>query len=160
MPAEGGERMQVTKNGGWEAFESFDGITVYYSKLGDPSAIWKVPTAGGEETRFLADTLLRYWTVGHKGIYFITREDRFLTVNFIDFVTRQITALGRFERTPAKDSHAGLTLSPTGVRSYGHCRKVTTATSCWWRIFVERKNDRVNRTRQGSTSVSLALVNA
>ena len=114
MPAEGGERMQVTKNGGWEAFESFDGITVYYSKLGDPSAIWKVPTAGGEETRFLADTLLRYWTVGHKGIYFITREDRFLTVNFIDFVTRQITALGRFERTPAKDSHAGLTLSPDG----------------------------------------------
>ena len=92
MPVEGGQLIQVTKKGGLEAFESFDGTTVYYSKLGDPNAIWKVPTAGGEETRFLANTLFRYWTVGEKGIYFITREDRFLNVNFIDFATRKITS--------------------------------------------------------------------
>ena len=91
------------------------GTTVYYSKLGDPGAIWKVPTAGGEETRFLANTLFRYWTVGDKGIYFITREDRFLNVNFIGFATRKITSRGRFERSPAKDGHAGLALSPDGL---------------------------------------------
>jgi hypothetical protein len=59
MRVEGGQPIQVTKKGGWEAFESFDGSTVYYSKLGDPDAIWKVPTAGGEEKRFLANTLFR-----------------------------------------------------------------------------------------------------
>ena len=115
MPVEGGQRIQVTKKGGFEAFESFDGTSIYYSKPGEPNAIWKVPSAGGEETRFLANTLWRYWTVGEKGIYFITREDRFLILNFIDFATRQITALGRFERSSAKDSHAGLALSPDGL---------------------------------------------
>lgn len=115
MPVEGGQPIQVTKKGGWEAFESFDGTTVYYSKTADRGAIWKVPTAGGEETRFLANTWHRYWTVGEKGIYFITREDRFLNVNFIGFANEQISRLARFERIPAKDGHAGLTLSPDGL---------------------------------------------
>ncbi|HEX2522613.1 MAG TPA: protein kinase, partial [Terriglobia bacterium] len=115
MPVEGGQPIRVTKNGGWEAFESFDGTTVYYSKIADRNAIWKVPTAGGQERRFLANTLWRYWTVGEKGIYFITREDRFLNVNFIGFADEQIIRLARFERTTAKDSHAGLTLSPDGL---------------------------------------------
>ena len=53
-------------------------------------------------------------TVGEKGIYFITREGRFLIVNFIKFANEQISRLARFERTPAKDSHAGLALSPDG----------------------------------------------
>jgi eukaryotic-like serine/threonine-protein kinase len=114
MPVEGGQPIQVTKNGGWEAFESFDGTTLYYSKITDRNAIWKVPTAGGEETRFLANTLWRYWTVGEKGIYFITREDRFLIVNFIDFADQRVIRLARFERSPVKDAHAGLTLSPDG----------------------------------------------
>jgi eukaryotic-like serine/threonine-protein kinase len=115
MPVEGGQPIQVTKKGGWEAFESFDGTTVYYSKTVDRNAIWKVPTAGGEETRFLANTWHRYWTVGEKGIYFITREDRFLNVNFISFADEQIIRLARFERTPAKDGGAGLALSPDGL---------------------------------------------
>ena len=58
MPAEGGQRIQVTKKGGLEAFESFDGTSIYYSKSDDPNAIWKVPAAGGEETRFLAQHLV------------------------------------------------------------------------------------------------------
>jgi Tol biopolymer transport system component len=115
MPAGGGQPVQVTKKGGFEAFESFDGTSVFYSKADDPNAIWKVPTAGGEETRFLANTLWRYWAVGQKGIYFITREDRFLIVNFISFADERIIRLARFERTPAKDSHAGLALSPDGL---------------------------------------------
>jgi hypothetical protein len=53
-------------------------------------------------------------TVGQKGIYFITREGRFLNVNFIGFADERIIRLARFERTPAKDSHAGLALFPDG----------------------------------------------
>ena len=79
-------------------------------------ATCSVPTAGGEETRFLANTWsgTRYWTVGEKGIYFISREGRFLNVNFIGFADEQIIRLARLERTPAKDSSAGLALSPDG----------------------------------------------
>jgi Tol biopolymer transport system component len=118
MPVEGGQLIQVTKKGGWEAFESFDGKTVYYSKTADRGAIWKVPTAGGEETRFLANTWSgnRYWTVGEKGIYFISREDRFLNVNFIRFADEQIIRLASFERTPASLANSpGLALSPDGL---------------------------------------------
>jgi Tol biopolymer transport system component len=115
MPVEGGQPIQVTKKGGFEAFESFDGTSVYYSKMDAQHAIWKVPTAGGEEKRFLANTWFRYWTVGEKGIYFITREDRFLNVNFIGFTDEQIIPLARFERTPTRDGHAGLAVSPDSL---------------------------------------------
>ena len=53
-------------------------------------------------------------TVGEKGIYFITREDRFLNVNYIGFADEQIIRLARFERRPVRDGHAGLALSPDG----------------------------------------------
>jgi hypothetical protein len=53
-------------------------------------------------------------TVGEKGIYFITREDRFLNVNYIGFAGEQIIRLARFEWRLVRDSHAGLALSPDG----------------------------------------------
>jgi len=114
MPIEGGQPIQVTKMGGFEGFESFDGSTVYYSKLDARNEIWRVPTGGGEETRLVDNTLWRYWTVGEKGIYFNTREERFLNVDFIGFSGRKVIRLARFERSPAKDGHAGLTLAPDG----------------------------------------------
>ncbi len=116
MPVEGGQPIQVTKKRGFEAFESFDGTTLYYSKkFEDQNEIWRVPPAGGEETRFLANILSRYWAVGEKGIYFITREGRLLNVNFIDFAGQRVSQLAHFERIPAKDGHAGLALSPDGL---------------------------------------------
>jgi hypothetical protein len=43
----------VTKiEGAREAFESLDGRFVYYANV-DAPGIWKVPVAGGEETRVL-----------------------------------------------------------------------------------------------------------
>jgi hypothetical protein len=115
MPVEGGQPIQVTKKGGFEAFESFDATSVYSSKVDAQNEIWRVPAAGGEETRFLANILSRYWAVGEKGIYFITREDRFLTVNFIDFAGQRVSQLSRFERSPVKDTRAGLALSSDGL---------------------------------------------
>ena len=48
MPAEGGEAVQVTSKGGFEAVESPDGQTLYYSKT-NAAGLWATPTAGGEE---------------------------------------------------------------------------------------------------------------
>jgi Tol biopolymer transport system component len=48
----GGEIIQVTKNGGINAFESPDRKWLYYSKVvNDITTIWKVPLGGGEETQ-------------------------------------------------------------------------------------------------------------
>jgi Tol biopolymer transport system component len=52
MPAGGGPAQQVTRNGGYNAFESADGKTIYYTK-GEAaiSSLWKAPAAGERKAR-------------------------------------------------------------------------------------------------------------
>ena len=71
MPAEGGEAVQVTHEGGFIPFESSDGKEVYYQKLQGDSDVWKVPVAGGEETRVLGPAGAFQFAVVADGIYFI-----------------------------------------------------------------------------------------
>ena len=58
--------MQVTRQGGDIPFESLDGKVVYYRK--DPD-VWKVPVAGGEESRVLGP-IAGPFAVRADGIYF------------------------------------------------------------------------------------------
>src|SRR5437879_10075636 len=60
VPAEGGPAVQVTRNGGREAYESRNGKFVYYSKLGVPG-IWRVPVEGGEEIQVLDRGIQGHW---------------------------------------------------------------------------------------------------
>ena len=57
VPSEGGKAVQITKGGGYNAVESFDGKALYYLKLGkrdvEVGQIWKVPCEAGEETMVL-----------------------------------------------------------------------------------------------------------
>ena len=71
IPVEGGSAVQVTKNGGREAYESPDGKTVYYSKLGVPG-IWRLAVDGGEETQVLAAGMQGHWAVYEQGIYVLS----------------------------------------------------------------------------------------
>ena len=52
-PAEGGAAVQVTKKGGYVAFESADGEFVYYAKGLFDTSLWRRPVGGGEETEVL-----------------------------------------------------------------------------------------------------------
>jgi Tol biopolymer transport system component len=70
IPVDGGSAVQVTRNGGRETYESPDGTTVYYTKLGVPG-IWSVPVSGGEETRLLASGMQGHWAVYDEGIYLL-----------------------------------------------------------------------------------------
>jgi Tol biopolymer transport system component len=77
VPAEGGEAVQVTKKGGFAAFESPDGRYVYYAKNLNVPGIWRVPVDGGEETRVLDQPkggYWGYWAVVDGGIYFANME--------------------------------------------------------------------------------------
>ena len=73
IPTSGGQAVQVTRKGGYVAFESPDGKFVYYAKDDEvPTSLWKVSVDGGEETRVLDP-------IGHgsnfavvdEGIYFL-----------------------------------------------------------------------------------------
>jgi DNA-binding winged helix-turn-helix (wHTH) protein len=93
VPIAGGPAMQVTRHGGFAAFESYDGKTVYYAKTQVPNPeIWEVPVNGGEEK--LVSPLLRpswwaNWVVTETGILFLSRDgDR--SIEFYDFATRGV----------------------------------------------------------------------
>lgn len=50
IPANGGGEVQVTRHGGYVAFESFGGEDLYYTKEHE---LWKMPVRGGDEIRLL-----------------------------------------------------------------------------------------------------------
>lgn len=71
LPAEGGQAVQVTHEGGAIPFESLDGKKVYYQKKMGASDVWQVPVVGGEETRVLGPAGQLQFAVVADGIYFI-----------------------------------------------------------------------------------------
>jgi Tol biopolymer transport system component/DNA-binding winged helix-turn-helix (wHTH) protein len=102
---ESGRELQVTKNGGFAAFESFDGRTVYFSKF-DRAGIWSIPSEGGTETTVIEDkpqTLYwGQWALTKTGIYFMNvySEPR-ARIDFYDFATRRAHAVLALDNVPA-----------------------------------------------------------
>jgi serine/threonine protein kinase len=83
IPAKGSEAVQVTRKGGYIAFESHDGKWLYYLKV--DQGIWKVPVEGGEEMLVLAEPIhWQRWALAKDGIYFFVGRDR---IQFHSFET-------------------------------------------------------------------------
>jgi len=111
MPAEGGQAVQVTKQGGFIALESPDGKSLYYTKGANVPGLWKVPVGGGEETQVLAhlaDGNWITWGLTAEGIYF--DNDSTKVIEFFCFATHRITQIAK----PEKPSNGGLAVSPDG----------------------------------------------
>ena len=97
-PAEGGEAVQVTKQGGVGPFESPDGKTVYYRKgEGEVQSLWKVPVEGGEETQVLERSIWcegwLSWSLTTEGIYFYHASTK--AIEFFSFATSRITQFAK-----------------------------------------------------------------
>jgi eukaryotic-like serine/threonine-protein kinase len=113
-PARGGGALQVTKKGGFEAFESFDGKFVYYAK---PSAgIWKVPVGGGDETQVLNQGQQSFWTLTDRGVYFgVVNGSTGPVIKFYSFATHQVAIIKEFSKgTKFPMAAVGLSVSPDG----------------------------------------------
>jgi Tol biopolymer transport system component len=115
VPAEGGTPIQVTKKGGYEAFESADGKFVYYARLGAPG-IWKIPIDGGEEIRVLERGRISLWAVTGQGIYFFDLDNPAApALKFYNFAARKATVLREFSKETRVDtSSTALSVSPDG----------------------------------------------
>ena len=95
---------QVTRDGGFAAFESSDGGTLYYCKGRDSAGLWKVPTDGGAETPVLADYKPGYW--GHwgpatDGIYYIEpdpAQPKSAVLCFLRFADRRTLTAAKISR--------------------------------------------------------------
>ena len=108
-PAEGGgQAIQVTHNGGWVAFESRDGQSLYYEKYFAPG-LWVLPVSGGDEKRVLESVARRNFVVMNDGIYYmpVSAADGSTTLRFRSFATTQDKEIALI-----KDVVNGLAVSP------------------------------------------------
>ncbi len=116
-PADGGRAVQITKQGGFAAFESPDGKFVYYSKGVDVGGLWRVAVSGGEETAVLdfpGARLWGYWALVNTGIYFVNSEfSPRPTLQFWSFDAGRVSQVLVLEGRPALDE-PGIAISPDG----------------------------------------------
>jgi Tol biopolymer transport system component/serine/threonine protein kinase len=113
MPAEGGEAMQVTRNGGSWPLVSPDSKEVYY--LGpDGVDVWKVAGGGGQETRVLGPVW--EFAVAAEAIYFIETGTGFYkgstgtSLKFFSFAKGTTKKVSYVKLQPSN----GLSISPDG----------------------------------------------
>jgi Tol biopolymer transport system component len=96
MPIQGGSAVQVTKEGGYVAFESFDGKWVYYAKGAQEGGIWKTPVAGGKESLVL-DVVI-YWgqlALAAEGVYYNQSDSTGHYIKSLNYETGKITNVAR-----------------------------------------------------------------
>jgi Tol biopolymer transport system component/DNA-binding winged helix-turn-helix (wHTH) protein len=113
----GGVAVQITQHGGFTGFESYDGRTLYYSKVGG-AGLWSVPVDGGAEalvTPALRSGYWGAWAVSETGIYLI--DDDVLprpTIEFYNFRTRRLNAVMQIEYSPLAEGDPSLDASRDG----------------------------------------------
>jgi len=102
IPAGGGQSVQVTRQGGREAYESPDGQFLYYTKFG-AGGLWKVPVAGGPETQVVEkEPQQGYWCMMNRGV--------FLYFGYYDFATGKQVKFG--EPVKGVRYYEGISVSP------------------------------------------------
>ena len=114
MPADGGEAIQLTCDGGWAPLESPDGRFLYYTKYLWDTSLWRVPVDGGQSAKVL-EGLSAYVNLAivDTGIYFVPHS--LTSIQFLDLRTNQIRRIASFERPVGMgDLGGGLAISPDG----------------------------------------------
>jgi Tol biopolymer transport system component/DNA-binding winged helix-turn-helix (wHTH) protein len=117
IPAQGGAAVQVTRKGGFEAFESADGQNLLYVKGREIPGIWRVPTGGGEEVPVTARDQVgfwRCWRVARGGIYFATAAPPAgPRLEFLDLASGNVQEIARIPKPPDV-TIPSLAVSPDG----------------------------------------------
>jgi eukaryotic-like serine/threonine-protein kinase len=111
----GGSAVQVTRQGGFEGFETFDGKYFYFVRKVDSTGIWRVPVAGGEEELLpeLASVRpFRSWDMAKDGIYFAEARPKPI-LKFYRFRDRKTLPVADLPMPP-RQSERGLSVSPDG----------------------------------------------
>ena len=111
-----GDETQVTRSGGFAAFESYDAKVLYYSKR-DGAGLWSIPVAGGAEQSVTDAPHRGYWghfAVTDSGIYLLDSEaSPRPTVMYWNFQTKRLTPVFQITEHPL-DGGANLSSSRDG----------------------------------------------
>jgi len=104
IPTRGGDLVQVTKNTGTLAIESYDGDLYYVDATDRPGSLWRLPAAGGPVVKIVSGIILGNFDVAEGGVYYIDRVSREAIgsadrpggetrLQYVDFRTRQSTTV-------------------------------------------------------------------
>jgi len=119
VPAAGGEAIQLTKRGGFAAFESRDGKSLYYAKGMNIAGLWSVAVNGGDEApvlEFPKASFWGYWALVESGIYFVNTEAKPQpALQFLSFAGRRVVHIATLDRKPVPFV-PGIAVSPDGRR--------------------------------------------
>lgn len=110
-PAAGGPAVRVTRGEGWQAFESPDGLRVYFVRSRELPGVWSIPSGGGPETLVVPDAREGRWAVADSGIYFLVDRAAWNIARF-DFRTRATSDLATLPGN--KEVVGGFDVSPDG----------------------------------------------
>jgi Tol biopolymer transport system component len=107
VPFAGGPGEQLTRNGGWTAYESADGRTLFYTKGGGGSEpVFARLLAGGEERQVLPFVTARAFVPVAEGIYYIgSQSGEYYPLEFFEFSSNRSRLLTKI------DGHVGMGLS-------------------------------------------------
>jgi Tol biopolymer transport system component/DNA-binding winged helix-turn-helix (wHTH) protein len=114
MPSTGGPAVQVTRHGGFAAFESPDGGFLYYAKGLTVPGLWRIPMNGGEESEIISSLeagYWGYWAVVENGIYYLDMTAAKPAIAFFDITAHRTTRVFDLEKPPAREA-PGLAVSP------------------------------------------------
>jgi Tol biopolymer transport system component len=99
---EGGPAIRMTRNGGFEPKESFDGRYLFYLDrhpaglpIDGAARLMRAPLAGGEEELVLERVRPFLWSVTDTGIVFVTREPDYDAIDMYRFSDQRVARVGR-----------------------------------------------------------------
>ncbi|MBI4903848.1 MAG: serine/threonine-protein kinase [Acidobacteria bacterium] len=115
VPAEGGAPVKLSDGPVFEAIESVDQRSFYYTRLYRAEGIWRRLVAGGEGTVLpgTEGARDRHWEYHRDGIYFVDGAST-LMLRFFSFATGRVTPVAPFPPHVAIGPRA-LTVSPDGT---------------------------------------------
>jgi hypothetical protein len=101
-----GAETQMTQHGGFSAFDSFDGRTIYFSKF-DHGGIWSMPASGGAESMLVADKpqvgYWGHWALSDTGLYVLdTAAEPVASIQFYRFATTHLSHVLTLEKKAAR----------------------------------------------------------
>jgi len=119
IPANGGEAIQLTRDGGFGPLESPDGKFLYYVKNLIDTTLWRIPVEGGQPTTLL-EGVSNYVNLAivDTGVFFVPVPEREtgarFSVQFSRHASNKIETVAISEKPLALGAGGGLSISPDG----------------------------------------------
>jgi Tol biopolymer transport system component/DNA-binding winged helix-turn-helix (wHTH) protein len=98
-----GKETQITRHGGFAAFESYDAKALYYSKF-EGGGIWRIPAGGGPEELVTGSLHRGYWghfAVTDNGLYLVDSDAKGgPAIMYYNFQTRRLSSVLTYKQSP------------------------------------------------------------